>query len=237
MGQQDHSGHGQSDHSSQGEETAMQHGNGGDGSGMMRRMRRMGGSIGGMGGMSGMSGDDSGSSGQSALDVISAVISQLQANPDTDWSRINIDALRQHLVDMNRVALYAQAQARDIEGGSQFTVSGDDERTVQAIKRMVPTHALQMERELDWDISSRETGNGVELQVIANGEAEMIRALGFFGFMVLGEHHDDHHLIMAGGQPAADSGMNHGGGTGGGHGGGNGGGGNGGGNSGGDHNH
>ncbi|MCI5106973.1 MAG: hypothetical protein MRY76_09695 [Pseudomonadales bacterium] len=227
MGQQDHSGHGQSDHSSQAGQDAMQHEDGGGGSGMMRRMRRMAGNMGGMGG------DNSGSSGQSALDVISAVISELQASPDTDWSRINIDALRQHLVDMDRVALYAQAEARDIEGGSEFTVSGEDERTVAAIKRMVPSHALQIERELGWEISSTETRNGMELQVNAGDDAAMIRALGFFGFMVLGEHHDDHHLMMAGGQPATDSGMNHGGG--GGRGGGNGGGGHGGGNGGGGH--
>jgi hypothetical protein len=208
LGQQDHGGHGQNGHSSQASQDAMQHEDGGSGSGMKRRMRRMAGN------MDSMGGDNSGSSGQSALDVVSAVISELQANPDTDWSRINIDALRQHLVDMDRVALYAQAETRDIEGGSEFTVSGDDERTVQAIQRMVPSHALQIERELGWEISSTETRTGIELQINAGNDAAMIRALGFFGFMVLGEHHDDHHLMMAGGQPATDSGMNHGGGDG-----------------------
>jgi hypothetical protein len=180
----------------------MSHGDG-SGGGMMQRMRqRMGGD-----------GQAAPTTGQSALDVISAVVRALQANPDTDWSQINIDALRQHLVDMDRVALYAQVEANEIEGGSRFRVSGNDARTITAIQRMVPAHALQVERESGWDITAQQRDDGIELSVQSSqsSDAAMIRALGFAGFMVLGEHHADHHLMMAGGQPDT-TGMSNGGG-------------------------
>lgn len=180
-------------------------GQGGDGDkhggGMMRR---------GMQRMAGMMGNDEGpaTTGQSAFAVIREVVNTLQADPDNDWSQINIEALRRHLIDMDRVTLHAEAEASEIEGGARYRVSGDDERTIAAIQRMIPTHALQIERELAWDTSTSLTGDGVELTVQSSdeAEAEMIRGLGFMGFMVQGEHHADHHLMMAGGSPERSSG-------------------------------
>lgn len=213
--QQDHSGHGGNDqsahdHSGQNQSmqhdggnasSGMQHGGNGQGGGMMRGRR---GGMGGMGGMRGGQQQTAATSGQSTMDVISQVIQKLQADPNTDWSRINIEALRQHLVDMDRVALYADADASDIEGGTEFRVTGPDERTVAAIKRMVPAHALQIERELGWKIATEQTRDGIDLRVTTpEAEVAMIRAIGFVGFMTLGQHHEDHHLMMAGGQPAS----------------------------------
>jgi hypothetical protein len=34
----------------------------------------------------------------------------LKANPRTDWSKVNIAALREHLIDMNEVTLQAGAE-------------------------------------------------------------------------------------------------------------------------------
>jgi len=208
LSQTDHTDHSDSQQASHQGGSMMQHGDGqsggmmqhgggdGQGGGMMRRMMR------GMGD----SQQAAATSGQSVMDVIAEVIQTLQANPDTDWSRINIDALRQHLVDMDRVALYAEAQASDVEAGSLFRITGPDPRTVAAIQRMVPNHAQQIERELGWDVATETTADGVNLRVVADdGQAEMIRAIGFVGFMTLGEHHADHHLMMAGGQPGSGS--------------------------------
>lgn len=183
----------------------MNHG-GGNGGGMMRRgMQRMGNAMAG--------GDGPATTGQSAFAVIRDVVNTLQADPETDWSRINIEALRQHLVDMDRVTLYAEAEASEVEGGARYRVTGGDERTVAAIQRMVPTHALQIERELDWDTSTDTLRDGVELTVTATAEEQtaMIRGLGFMGFMVQGEHHADHHLMMAGGSPQSSGGGSMGG--------------------------
>src|SRR5690349_19552961 len=38
-------------------------------------------------------------SGQAAFATISEIVRMLKADPKTDWSRVNIEALRQHLID------------------------------------------------------------------------------------------------------------------------------------------
>ena len=39
--------------------------------------------------------------GQSLFAALREVVSELEARPETDWSQVNIDALRQHLVQMD----------------------------------------------------------------------------------------------------------------------------------------
>jgi hypothetical protein len=39
--------------------------------------------------------------GQSAFAAIQEIVAMLEADPKTDWSRVNIEALRQHLIDMD----------------------------------------------------------------------------------------------------------------------------------------
>jgi hypothetical protein len=78
-------------------------------------------------------------SGQDAFGAIQEIVQILQADPNTDWSKVNIEALRQHLIDMNEVTLHAVATQRDIENGIEIKVTGEG-RTLEAIKRMVPAH-------------------------------------------------------------------------------------------------
>ena len=47
--------------------------------------------------------------GQDAFGAIQEILRILEADPGTDWSRVNIDALREHLIDMNEVTLHADA--------------------------------------------------------------------------------------------------------------------------------
>jgi len=149
------------------------------------------------------------SSGQSAFDMIKSVVDQLQANPDTNWAQVDIPALRQHLVDMNQLTLYAQVAAEEVAGGASYRITGDG-ITREAIQRMVPTHAAQLQTETEWEIETETIRNGVRLTVNSQDAVEIarIRGLGFMGFMVQGEHHQDHHLMMAGGLPQNDT-MSH----------------------------
>ena len=50
--------------------------------------------------------------GQDAFGTIQEIVQILQSDPKTDWSKVNIDALRQHLIDMNEVTLHAAAAQR-----------------------------------------------------------------------------------------------------------------------------
>src|SRR5437016_4569299 len=47
--------------------------------------------------------------GQEAFGAILEVVQILEADPTTDWSRVNIAALREHLIDMSEVTLRAMA--------------------------------------------------------------------------------------------------------------------------------
>ena len=75
--------------------------------------------------------------GQDAFGAIQEIVRILEADPDTDWSKVDLEALRQHLIDMNEVTLNARAVATRVDGGARYDVSGE-ERTLEAIRRMVP---------------------------------------------------------------------------------------------------
>jgi len=78
--------------------------------------------------------------GQDAFAAVQEVVRLLEADPATDWSTVNIDALRAHLVDMNLVTLQAVVSTEHVEGGARYTVTGAGE-VLGAIQRMVPAHA------------------------------------------------------------------------------------------------
>lgn len=139
--------------------------------------------------------------GEGAFAAIQEVVRQLEADPDTDWSQVNIDALREHFIDMHHVSLIANVNSADVEGGARYEVTGEG-RTLAAIQNMVPTHASQLRNESDWSIQVEMLDDGVELTVTegATDDGKKIRALGFSGFMVLGTHHEAHHLAIAGGR-------------------------------------
>jgi hypothetical protein len=161
---------------------------------------------GGMGGHGGMHGQQSGAldmptmPGQDAFGAIQEVVQLLQADRTTDWSKVNISALRQHLIDMNEVTLRAAAAERMLDNGIEIAVTGEG-RTLDAIKRMVPAHVSEL-REIGWIAKSEDLANGVKLTVTASEAQPLakLKALGFMGIMVQGGHHQPHHLMMAKGE-------------------------------------
>jgi len=138
--------------------------------------------------------------GQDAFGAIQEIVRILDADPKTDWSKVNIEALRQHLIDMNEVTLHAIAVQRDIDSGIEITVTGEG-RTADAIKRMVPAHTNEL-REIGWNARTEDLPNGIKLTVMASEAQPLtkLKALGFMGIMVQGSHHQQHHLMMALGQ-------------------------------------
>lgn len=146
--------------------------------------------------------------GQSAFAALAEIREMLVADPDTDWSRVDLDALREHLVDMDRVVMSADVEVTEVPGGFRARVTGEG-RTLAAIRRMVPSHARFMDGREGLatrvaDLSKAEGGGaeGVEVTVTtADADAvPRLRALGFFGFLTAGDHHRPHHLMMARGE-------------------------------------
>jgi hypothetical protein len=83
--------------------------------------------------------------GQEAFGTIQEIVRILEADPDTDWSKVNIGALREHLIDMDDVTLRAHASERALANGIEIAVTGEG-RTLGAIKRMVPAHTRELDR-------------------------------------------------------------------------------------------
>lgn len=142
--------------------------------------------------------------GQDAFGAIQEIVQMLDADPKTDWSKVDLEGLRQHLIDMNAVTLKADATAKPIDGGIEVTVTGATGRTVAAIQRMVPADARQIEQTHlnGWSAKTETLPNGVLFTVTAGNakEVQHIRGLGFIGILVSGAHHQPHHLAMAKGE-------------------------------------
>lgn len=136
--------------------------------------------------------------GQDAFGAIQEIARMLEADPNTDWSKVDFEGLRQHLIDMNEVTLKADAAAKSIDGGVQIAITGDV-RTRAAILRMVPAHAHELDQLNNWSARNEPLPDGVLLTVTSsdNKEAQHIRGLGFLGLLVTGSHHQPHHLAMA----------------------------------------
>ena len=64
------------------------------------------------------------SSGQAAFATISEVVRMLEADSTTDWSKVNVEALRQHLVDMDAVTMRSIVHQRNVDGGIEAEVTG-----------------------------------------------------------------------------------------------------------------
>jgi hypothetical protein len=141
--------------------------------------------------------------GQDAFGAIQEIVQILEADPKTDWSKVNLEALRQHLIDMNEVTLKAKASPKPVDGGLEIAVTGNG-RTIEAIQRIVPAHARVIEHKhpLGWSAKAPTLPDGVLLTVTSSNpkEAQHIRGLGFIGIMVSGHHHQRHHLAMARGE-------------------------------------
>ncbi|MBD1545792.1 hypothetical protein [Roseibium aggregatum] len=136
--------------------------------------------------------------GQGAFAAIQEIVNLLAADPETDWSKVNIPALRAHLIDMNNVTLHAKAEATPVDNGYRFTVTGSGE-VKESIRRMVKAHAATMNGVAGFSYTAEDSVDGAVLTVTVADPADLtkLHALGFIGVMTLGAHHQAHHLAIA----------------------------------------
>jgi hypothetical protein len=102
--------------------------------------------------------------GQDAFGAVQEIVRILEADPDTDWSKVNLSRLREHLIDMNEVMLKAAVTERPVDGGLEAVVTGSG-RTLEAIQRMVPAHAQEINGLHGWVAKSSGLPDGVLLTV------------------------------------------------------------------------
>jgi hypothetical protein len=141
--------------------------------------------------------------GQSAFAAIAEIVSILESDPNTDWSKVNLNALREHFIDMNALTLGANVAMSENEESIVFEAVGTGV-TIRALQNMVPAHANELNKMANWQAMGEATEKGAVLTITPNKSTELtrIKALGFFGLMATGAHHQPHHLGMARGTMA-----------------------------------
>ena len=137
--------------------------------------------------------------GQAGFAAIIEIVNKLEQSDETDWSRVDISNLREHLLDMD--TLFSETSATQTQTGNrqiQFAVFGD-RKSIASIHRMVPTHAKFIEQSRGWAIETTLHADGatVSITVDDNSDFARLHGLGFYGFMSLDSHHQQHHFQMA----------------------------------------
>jgi hypothetical protein len=147
--------------------------------------------------------------GQDAFGAVAEVVQMLDADPSTDWSKVDLERLRQHLIDMNEVVLRSQVKQSAVPGGLVMDVTGTG-RTEQAIRAMLVPHAAELDRMPAFAAKTELIPGGVRMTVTAKAPDDpkavaRLRGLGFIGLLTAGAHHGPHHLAMARGESFAHS--------------------------------
>jgi hypothetical protein len=139
--------------------------------------------------------------GQAVFAALGEVVKLLDADPATDWTKVNLEALRQHLLDMDAVTMRAQVNQVPVAGGFRADVTGSG-ATVGAIKRMVVNHARMLDQSAEYSARTEPLANGVRFTLTVKRREDVqavarIRGLGFAGSITEGMHHAPHHLAIA----------------------------------------
>lgn len=150
--------------------------------------------------------------GNGAFGAIQEAVRALQADPHTDWSKVNLEALREHLVDMRNMTLDVTVRSqKPIPGGVEIVVSGNTPAADASLGRVFAEHPAQLAMETDWKMTVSKRGGAYDLVVTTPrpGQVAEVRGLGYIGLLAIGDHHQVHHWLMATGRyspPARTSG-------------------------------
>jgi len=139
--------------------------------------------------------------GNDAFAAIQEVVQKLLAEPKTDWTRVNIEALRQHLVDMHNFTLNVEVSAqKPIDGGVEFTVKATIPGAAASLERLFSAHPAILKQESGWDMTATKNKDGGYTARVTGAnpdDAAKIRGLGYIGLVAFGQHHQAHHWQMA----------------------------------------
>lgn len=144
-----------------------------------------------------------GEPGDGAFAAIAEIVAILDADPDTDWGRVDTDGLRAHLVDMNQLILGARVRSTPLPDGLRMRIDTGG-RAGAAASRMVPAHGPVLAAQTGWQSRVESDGDGL-LWTVTDADptaAARLKAQGFFGLIATGDHHRAHHLALARGAQA-----------------------------------
>jgi len=140
-------------------------------------------------------------SGTDPFATMQEAIAALEDNPETNWEKVNIEALRLHLVEMQDMTINVEVTQQSINNGFIAVVTPTTPRAVKSLKKVLSGHPIQMKAETGWDMQVS-NNNGVFTLTVTTKKLKdvaKIRGLGYIGVMAYGNHHQPHHWAMASG--------------------------------------
>ena len=138
--------------------------------------------------------------GNDAFGTIQEVIEKLNSNPDTDWSKVDLEKLRRHLVDMNNMTLNINiVSQKNIQEGLEIVVEPTTKSSQETLKRVFKVHPAQLNMDTGWNMVVKNEGQRFRLTITTTKKRDVskIRGLGYIGLMAYGRHHQKHHWEMA----------------------------------------
>ena len=131
--------------------------------------------------------------GNGSFAAIAEIVAMLSADPLTDWSAVDISALQAHLLDMDSLVRNTTVSSQTLPDGVRMILPTSNE----AALRMVPAHAPVLAADTGWDSEVEIKDGNIHWRVTSQNAAGQIQALGIFGLMATGAHHQEHHLAIA----------------------------------------
>ncbi len=138
--------------------------------------------------------------GNDIFGTIQEVVQKLEADPKTDWSKVDLEALRQHLLDMKAFTEDVTViSKKPIEKGVEIEVHPETKRAIIALEHLFMMHPRMLKMEKGWDMQATQNGDKwtITCTTADTSEVEEIRALGYIGLLVEGAHHQLHHWMIA----------------------------------------
>ncbi len=139
-------------------------------------------------------------SGNEIFGAIQEVIDKLEADPSTDWSKVDLESLRQHLLDMKAFTEEVTVVSQNpYENGIEIKVQPETQRAANSLKKVFKMHPAMLKKEKGWDMTTKEEDDKWIIIVTTPkaNEVEKIRALGYIGILAEGAHHQLHHWMIA----------------------------------------
>lgn len=139
-------------------------------------------------------------SGNDVFGAIQQVIKQLEQNPNTDWSQVDLEALRQHLLDMKAFTEEVEVLSQTpIDQGIEIHVKPQSEQAVKALTNVLSKHPSMLKSEMGWNMSAIQKDDQWVITCTTEkaSEVDKIRGLGYIGLLAAGAHHQLHHWMIA----------------------------------------
>jgi len=142
--------------------------------------------------------------GNDIFGTIQETVSALEADSATHWEKVNLEALRRHLLDMKAFTEEVDVENKEPIGrGVKFRVHPQTKRARGALKRLFAMHPAMLKKEKGWDMQAQLQNNGdwaVTCTSSDTADAAKIRGLGYIGLIAEGAHHQLHHWMIATGR-------------------------------------